>query len=195
VTSGPPGPATQPRAADVVVRELRWSDFDDLTATYYLLYDEREVQTDLGISLFRTRPSREDQVTWFANLYRRVLSGETVAAIAERNGHAIGSCIVHCVGPSRESEMSHVGELGIVVHRDHRGTGVGTALLRRALEQCRGKFDLVRLSVFSVNVRARRLYEQFGFVFVGTIPRAVRRGNQSFGEDFMFLDLSLADGG
>jgi RimJ/RimL family protein N-acetyltransferase len=180
-------------ATGFVVRELRWSDFDDLRDAYYLLYEERESRVDIGITLFRTRPSYEDEVAWFAGLYRQVLSGESIVAIAERADHAIGNCTVRRVGPSKESEMAHVGELGILVHRDHRGAGVGGALLERALFQCRGKFDVVRLSVFSVNVRARRLYERFGFIFVGKVPRVVRRGAESFDEDLMVLELGQSD--
>jgi RimJ/RimL family protein N-acetyltransferase len=177
----------------VHIRDLRWSDFDDLRDTYFLLYEERTAQPDIGIGLFETQPTYENEVAWFANQYRQVLLGNAVVAIAERDGRAIGTCTVRRVGPSAESETGHVGELGIVVHRDHRGTGAGTALLKHALEQCRGKFEVVRLSVFSVNVRARRLYERFGFVPIGTIPRAIRRNGQYFDEDFMVLDLGRAD--
>jgi len=185
VTSAPP---QRPRA-EFAIRELRWSDFDGLREAYYLLYDERAVRGDIGITLFGRRPSYSDEVAWFSHLYQRALSGEAVVSVAEVEGRAIGNCTVGRVGPSEDFEMGHVGELGILVHRDHRGAGVGSALLASAIEQCRGKFELLRLSVFSVNVRARRLYERFGFVPVGTLPRVVRRGNNYFDEDVMVLDL------
>lgn len=174
---------------DLEVRDLRWTDFDGLRETYFLLYEERATHPDIGITLFRTQPSHEDEVAWFANLFRQVLSGESIVAVATRGGRAIGSCTIRRVGASPESEMAHVGELGILVHRDHRGAGVGRALLQDALHRCRGKFDVVRLSVFSVNRRARELYESFGFVFVGRIPRAVRRGETTYDEDLMVLDF------
>ncbi|MGA9839858.1 MAG: GNAT family N-acetyltransferase [Thermoplasmata archaeon] len=184
MTPGDPG-----SAKDVIARDLRWSDYDDLRELYYLLYEERETRPDIGISLFRVRPSPADESTWFGTLYRKALTGDSIVAIAERDGHAIGSCTITRLGPSEESEMAHVAVLGILVHRDHRGSGAGTALLRRALAQCPGRFDIVRLSVFSVNVAARQLYERFGFVLVGTIPRAVRRGDREYDEDLMVLDL------
>jgi RimJ/RimL family protein N-acetyltransferase len=190
VTESPVEARAAVPAIPTVLRELRWSDFDALREAYYLLYEEREVHEELGITLFRTRPSYEDEVAWFAGYYRRAVSGALVAVVAERNGVLIGHCGVRRVGPSEDSEASHVGELGIMVRRDYRGTGVGRALLRAALRQCRGKFEVVRLSVFSVNTRARRLYEEFGFVYVGTIPRAIRRGKRYFDEDLMSLDLT-----
>jgi len=192
VTSSPPERASGP-SSEVVVRELRWSDFDAIRDTYYLLYEEREVQKDIGITLFDSRPSHENETDWFAGLYRHVITGTTIVVVAERDGQAIGHCTVRCLAPSGSSEAAHVGELGILVHRDHRGTGVGRALLTAALRQCRGKFEIVRLSVFSVNQRARRLYEEFGFVYIGTVPRAVHRGDRYLDEDLMFLDLGRAE--
>jgi RimJ/RimL family protein N-acetyltransferase len=189
MTSAPaPGPAKTPN--EIVVRELRWTDFDPIRETFFRLFDEREVNPELGITLFDTRPSLEEEVTWFANLYRRVLQGEAVVAVAERAGAVVGHCTVSRVGPAAGSEAAHVGELGILVDREHRGKGVGRALLADALRQCRGKFEVVRLSVFSVNVRARRLYEEFGFVGVGHRAKAVHRGDRYFDEDLMQLDLA-----
>lgn len=185
-----PEPRRSPSRAKFEVRELRWSDFAELRDLYYLLYEERGTQPDIGITLFTTRPSPEDEVEWFSKLYQSVLAGESIAVVAERDGHAVGNCVVRRTAPSELHESSHVGLLGIVVHRDHRGAGVGRALLAKALQECRGRFEIVRLSVFSVNVRARRLYEEFGFVFIGTVPGVVRRGPQRFDEDLMVLDLT-----
>jgi RimJ/RimL family protein N-acetyltransferase len=181
--------ATERPSADPVVRELRWSDFDGLREAYYLLYEERLVHPEIGITLFGTQPSHADEVAWFSDLYRRVESGAAVVVVAEQDGRVIGNCTVGRVGPTDDFEGGHVGVLGILVHRDHRSRGVGSALLARALEQCRGRFELVRLTVFSVNVRAHRLYERFGFVDVGTLPAAVRRGDRYFDEQLMVLDL------
>jgi RimJ/RimL family protein N-acetyltransferase len=183
---------TPPRTAerDVRARELRWSDFDALCELYLLLYEERTSQPDVGIILFGSQPSRADEVAWFSALYRRVLAGDAVAAVGERDGRAVGDCVVSRVGPSAESEQAHVGLLGILVHRDHRGHGVGRAMLARALDECRGKFELVELRVFSINTRARHLYEEFGFQFVGRLPRMIRRNGQYYDEDVMVLDLA-----
>ena len=185
----PVGPASAPTAG-LRVRELRWSDFDDLRESYYLLYEERQAGYPIGITLFAERPSYADEAAWFSTTYQKVLAGDMIASVAELDGHAVGNCMVGRVGPSASSESGHMGLLGIVVHRDYRGRGIGSALLRDALRQCRGKFEAVRLSVFSVNKGARRLYERFGFVLVGHLPRVVRRGTEYFDEDLMLLDLT-----
>ncbi|MGI0131121.1 MAG: GNAT family N-acetyltransferase [Thermoplasmata archaeon] len=178
---------------DIVVRELRWSDYPSLREMYYLLYEEREAFPEVGITLFEARPTDDDEVAWFQGLYRRALSGESIVAVAERDGLIVGHCTVSSVGRTTSAENAHVGELGILVHRDHRASGVGRALLERTLSQCRRKFEIVRLTVFSVNARARRLYEEFGFAYVGTVPRAIRRGVRYFDEDLMYLELARKD--
>lgn len=171
--------------ADLVVRPLEWTDFDDLASTYFACYDERDAGEPIGLHLFDERPSRADEVDWFSSLYARVSRGETVAAIAERSGHAIGSCFVGRKGPGPRSEVSHVGELGILVRRGERGTGVGTALINYALEKCRGVFEVVELSVFSTNEGAKRLYRRLGFEPCGRIPRAIRRGSSYIDSELM----------
>ena len=53
-------------------------------------------------------------------------------------------------------------------------------------------FEVVRLSVFATNPRAQRLYSRFGFVPVGRIPRAIRRGTEYIDEEEMVLLLPPA---
>ena len=177
-------------AAPLTVRPPRWNDFDDLREIYFHLYDERASGDPIGIHLFDVRPAPADETVWFQTHFKRALEGEEIWVVAEREGHAVGNCTVIPLSGGPASEQSHVGELGILVHHEHRGSGVGTALLARALELARPKFELVYLSVFSVNVGARRLYERFGFTVCGHLPRVVKRGDQYFDEERMVLDFS-----
>lgn len=188
MTAAPTGAGRLPPT--LVLRPLRWEDFEPLVAIYYELYDERAGGQPVGVSLFHRRPSRADEVDWFAGLYRRVLTDEVVVVIAEVEGRAVGNCTVGPEGPLRQSDVGHIGVLGILVDRRFRGQGVGTALLVRTLEECRGKFEQVRLSVFADNERAIRIYRRLGFVPCGKIPRAIKRGAQYTDEDLMILDLA-----
>lgn len=173
----------------MVIRDLRWEDFDDLIACYYLLYDERAAGEPVGITLFAERPTLDDEVHWFTETYRRVVDGGSVGAVAEVDGHAVGSCFVTRLGPNDRSELAHVGELGLLVHRDHRGHGIGAALLRETIARCRGRFERIRLAVFSTNEPAKRLYRTMGFTTFGVEPRAVKRGDRYFDVDWMTLAL------
>jgi len=87
------------------------------------------------------------------------------------------------------SDLSHRAELGISVSSDYRGMGVRTALLEEALKRCRGKFEIIELTVLTTNDVARKLYAKFGFKSFGTRPRSIKRGGAYFDEELMRLDL------
>jgi RimJ/RimL family protein N-acetyltransferase len=174
----------------VRVRPFRQSDVDDLRKIYLELYDERDAGAPVGIHLFATRPTADDEGAWFERQWQRVEAGDLLYLVAEVGGEVVGSCQVGRVGPTASSEQGHVGELGILVRRDVRGRGVGSALLERSLAEARTKFEVVYLSVFSNNLRARNLYERCGFSVCGHLPRTVKRGDQYYDMERMVLDLS-----
>lgn len=171
----------------ITIRPARSEDVPDLRNVYYQLYDERDAGEPIGIHLFATRPSLEDEAAWFDRQFRLVSEGDLLYLVVEVDGQAVGSCSIGRHGPTSTSEQAHVADLGILVRKDMRGKGLGTALLERALAEARAKFEVIYLAVFSTNVRARRLYERFGFVVCGRQPRAVKRGSQYFDLDLMAL--------
>jgi ribosomal protein S18 acetylase RimI-like enzyme len=178
----------------MTLRDLRWSDFDDLRESYYLLYEERARGDPVGITLFEERPSLEEEAAWFSNLFRRVQTGEFIEVVAEEEGHAVGHCTVGPPAPGVRLENRHVGVLGIIVHRDHRGRGHGTALLTEAIRRARGQFPVLRLEVFADNLGAQRLYQRFGFQRCGSFPYAILRNGRYIGEETMYLNLAAGPG-
>lgn len=182
-----------PNQANVTIRPVGWNDFDDLRETYFHLYEERAAGEPIGIPLFDELPALSNEVDWFQGHFRKALEGEEIFLVAERDGRAVGSCTIGRIGPA--SEVSHVGVLGIVVNHAHRGSGVGTALLERGLAEARKKFEIVYLSVFSINEGAQRLYRRFGFTVCGHVPRVVKRGGRYLDEERMVLDFSRSPAG
>jgi ribosomal protein S18 acetylase RimI-like enzyme len=71
-----------------------------------------------------------------------------------------------------------------------RGVGIGEKLTEEVLRES-GRIGvwLVELTVFAINVSARRLYEKMGFVRVGVVPDKVVRGDRHFDEVIMYADL------
>lgn len=113
--------------------------------------------------------------------------GDAIVLVAEVDSHAVGLCEVARQRPG--SDVSHRGVLGISVSKDHRGKGVGTALMSEMLQRCKGKFEIVELTVLTANDAARKLYGKFGFKVSGAVPRSRKRGDRYFDEQFMRLDL------
>lgn len=89
--------------------------------------------------------------------------------------------------PSHGQPLGHVKDLA--VHPDHRGQGVGRALLSRALDVLAGQgARSVKLEVRRTNEPARGLYEEFGFEYLRTLPEYYADG-----EDALVLVASLVD--
>jgi putative acetyltransferase len=104
-------------------------------------------------------------------------SADACVIVAEHEGQMAGSAGLFPVGQS--PRVRHVRTLGMVVHPDLQGRGVGHALMNALLEQADRWLDLgrVELEVYVDNARARALYERHGFVLEGTRRlHAFRRG-------------------
>ena len=165
---------------------MKPSDFESLTRNFYSLLDEVKENPDIGLVSLRKKPTLSEELQWFANLYKNVEEGKTVATVAEDASRAVGMCEVEGLRPG--SDVSHRGVLGLVVAKEYRGKGIGTELMRLTLEKCRGKFEVIELSVFSIN-KAKKLYERFGFRTYGHNPHAIKRAGRYYEEDLMLLKL------
>lgn len=88
------------------------------------------------------------------------------------------------------SKDRHTGLLGIVIRDGWREEGLGRTLMMRVLEWMRARgFRKAVLSVFSTNIRARRLYESLGFQVEGVRDRMYVIGSEYVDEVVMGLWL------
>jgi ribosomal protein S18 acetylase RimI-like enzyme len=167
----------------MTIRDLAWNDFPAWAELYFTRFDEVRTNPELGVFTTEKRPSLADEAAFFAQVWGRILSGAAVVSVAEVDGKIVGICAIHRTGDHVEDR--HVGGLGVAIHPEHRGRGLGEQLLQHALEKCRGRFEIVQLSVISVNHAAIRLYKKLGFEGCGTLPRAFRRGDRYFDQLLM----------
>ncbi|MES0879565.1 GNAT family N-acetyltransferase [Roseibium sp. SCP14] len=94
-------------------------------------------------------------------------SGEVVSLVAVQEG-----IIVASAGFTRFSgRRIHAAIMGIGVHDDYTGRGIGRALMSELLEVADNWMNIRRLelTVFTDNVPAIRLYERAGFEIEGTL--------------------------
>jgi ribosomal protein S18 acetylase RimI-like enzyme len=115
----------------------------------------RDDESDAVASLHRL--SREAAMPFMRGLhtveedrafFRERVFTECEVWVAERDGALVGMCAF------RPGWLDH-----LYVHPAHQGTGIGTALLRKALESN----DALQLWVFQSNENAIRFYERRGF--------------------------------
>jgi putative acetyltransferase len=91
--------------------------------------------------------------------------------VAELDGRVVGMAGLHV----RPGKLRHSASLGIYVHDDFHGRGIGRALMERLIDLADRWLGLLRvdLTVHHDNAPAIALYRKLGFVVEGTRRRAI----------------------
>jgi putative acetyltransferase len=81
---------------------------------------------------------------------------------------------------SRNPRLRHSASIGIMVHTDYQGKGIGTALFKKAIDLADNWLMLVRLELdaFVENEKAVKLYQSLGFQIEGIKKYAAVRNGQ-----------------
>ena len=139
----------------VQIRQIREPDIDGFYETFAIVCRERRYLAFLD-------PPPIEQTRAFV---RRNIETGNPQLVAIDGPTVAGWCDV--VAPGRDV-MNHVGILGIALHPDWHGRGLGERLMRDAIEAA-WSFGLrrIELGVFSHNVRAQALYRKLGFAEEG----------------------------
>ena len=120
-----------------------------------------------------------------------ILRGAKKREVVSRVAMVDGAIVGHAdVWRRKPKDVRHTGVFGIVICEGYRSLGIGERLMTEVIDEARRiGIWLVELTVFSINDRARRLYEKMGFVAVGVVPNKVVRGDRHFDEIVMYADL------
>ncbi len=91
---------------------------------------------------------------------------DALSVVAEIEGNIIG---VSNIQSGRSPKNRHVGSLGIMIVKEWRELGIGTAMTTYMTNWAKSKgLEKLYLSVFSTNQRAINLYKKFNFQVEGT---------------------------
>lgn len=172
----------------VLVRDVKWEDFEQIAKNFFSYFDELKENPDLGLLVDGKKPNMSQEVDWFAGLYKKILEGDAVASVAEIDGKIVGLCDINRVTTKtdiRHNAIGHRGILGITVLKEYRGIGIGTKLIKSCVKKAKRKFEIVSLTAFENNAAAVRLYEKCGFKKYGTGRGFIKRGKRYINE-YMF---------
>lgn len=166
----------------VQIRPIR---SEDIPALYAIRQMEGVRENTLALPSVRLQQSEE----YFGNF-----SASDHAFVAEiigkkKQGTVIGSADLSIASSPR---CRHSAEIGIMVHKDYQGEGVGRRLMEALIDLADNWLKLVRLelNVFADNLPAVKLYESLGFVVEGTKKYgAIKEGH--YGDLFLMARYNV----
>lgn len=93
---------------------------------------------------------------------------------------------------SRNPRLRHLASVGIMVHVDYQGKGIGTALFKKVIDLADNWLMLTRLelTVFVENDRAVKLYKSLGFQIEGTRKYGAIRNGQ-YADEYLMARYNL----
>ncbi len=159
-----PEPATRTPPADLALRAARPADAEAIAALMSLpgfLWGTAQLPF---VSPERVRPHLEKE------------AGDDRTIVALAGGILVG----HATLERERARRSHAGRIGIGVHDDWVGRGIGRALMAALVELADDWLGLRRLelTVVTDNAAALALYRRFGFATEGTHRGWVVRGGK-----------------
>lgn len=140
---------------------------------------ERSVSTVPGLLVAR---SSELPTAYERRLIALAQARNGVYVVAEDDGQLVGFASLR---PMDLHATAHVFRLSIVLALTHVGQGIGKSLMKDLLARAKRMRCIlkVELLVRATNVRARRLYERFGFRIEGRLRHRVCLPDGSFVDD------------
>lgn len=148
------------------------------------LLAEPDVQTPLQLEEFVTTEAQQ------ADLFGGANERGDLFLIAEVEGKRVGELNLR---RGTRAAFRHSALLGMSVARARRNQGVGSALIRRAIEwaKAEGLLRRIELYVYVTNAPAIRLYERHGFIVEGKRTDAIRVGDDFVADLIMAHHISL----
>ncbi len=133
------------------------------------------------------RVTRKEEAKWLRDTINAMKTGKKIYIVAEINGRISGSGSVESMGGAG----SHVGILGIALREKYTNMGIGTRLIELLMnEAIKIGIEVIKLSHYENNKRARHVYEKLGFRHAGVIPKARKSRNGKYhGEAIMYRIL------
>lgn len=159
---------------DILIRAAKIDDVEDILEIHAQPKAQGFTLQLPYISLAKARQRLESQTG-----DRHLLVAEVAAT-----GQVVGMLgLSQATNPRR----AHTGQIGMAVHDDYHGQGVGSKLMAAVIDLAENWLNLSRLelTVFTDNAPAIALYKKFDFEREGTLRRYAFRNGQFVDADMM----------
>ena len=168
--------------------EIRRLESSDLAA-YKALRDATLADDPTAFTSDAETESRKTPDAYLPRLGLGAPLGGVFTIGALHDGALLGA--VSCERDMR-IKARHIGHVvGMMVRADRRGQGIGRLLIDACVAEARRGVgvEMLTLTVTASNAGAVRVYERAGFVRYGSLPRAIKVGDQYHAKDQMVLML------
>lgn len=159
--------------ASYIIRQVAEDDAENLIAYSKAVFasTEQVLTTPVEYTI-----SVADEKTWINNISK---SPNSKLLIAEMDGRIIG--FLFFIG-QQKVKTAHTGEVGVNVHPDYQGMGIGRALMESLIEWTgdHSQIEKIVLQVFATNHKAISLYQSLGFKEEGWFVKAVKQKDGAY---------------
>jgi len=165
----------------ITFRTPQLSDYPALTEYINELSAERTFIRLQGKVL-----TEDEEKEYLSSFIKQIEAKTAVKLFAFDNETLIGGADV-TLGYGAEL---HVGLFGITIRKSHRGLGIGTTLLHKTIQlaiESLPDLEILTLSVFSDNEKAKKMYQKVGFIPYGSLPNGVIRDGEHSDHEYMYL--------
>lgn len=168
------------RGKEVVIRVVKKNDCRQLLDFINSIIKE----DDFIIKTKKLTFKEEKQ--WLKKEIKDILENKGILICALVDSKIVGTCSIF----KEEGRLSHIGKLGISIRKEYGGEGIGSVLMKEALELAKQLgIKIVCLSVFETNKIALNFYKKFGFKIYGRLPKGVLRRGKYIASIYMYKEL------
>lgn len=157
---------------EIIIRYSEISDLDEMLRYINELSDEK-----IFVRYQGEHETLESETKYLKSRLEAIENKRAVHLLAFLSDKLIAATDVHM----KDKTEQHVGILGISVAKDFRGEGLGKLLLNLILKEAEKKIlklKILTLEVYSTNIIAKKMYEKFGFMEYGRLPKGIIRNGR-----------------
>ena len=130
--------------------------------------------------------SIERMYAWFKESLSKLPDSGDEFLMARVDGRVVGFAGIHRLC----GNMSHVGEVGIMVHPKHQNKGIGAALLEACIRIARKRdFERLEADTLAQNKAMMRIAGKAGFTLEGIRRGRIKRGENCFDKALLGINL------
>jgi len=130
----------------------------------------------------------KEEVKYLKKQLSKIEKGEAVQLLAFMNEKLVGVSSISM----KDKVEKHVGGFGISVAKEYRGKGIGKLLMGAVFKEAKknlATLKIVILKVFANNSLAISIYEKFGFIKYGNLPKGIIYKDNYFDDVLMYKPL------